>query len=97
MREGGLYAQAAATNKMAEAQMLKTVGLANQNLLLLMTTDDSALVNAKSKEYVQLRRVQELHKLKLRMAVEEAAEAELQLEGNMTGSEWWGCRVRVQK
>jgi hypothetical protein len=46
MREGGLYAQAAATYKVAEAQMLKAVGFADQNLLLLMTTDDSALVNA---------------------------------------------------
>jgi hypothetical protein len=46
MKEGGLYAQAAATYKVAEAQMLKAVGFADQNLLLLMTTDDSALVNA---------------------------------------------------
>ena len=84
MREGGLYAQAAATDKMVEAQMLKAVGLADQNLLLLMTTDDSALVNAEAREYVQLRRVRELLKLKLRMAAEEAAEAELQLEGNKT-------------
>jgi hypothetical protein len=67
---------------MVEAQMLNAVGLADQNLLLLMTTDDSALVNAEAREYVQLRRVQELRKLKLRMAAEEAAEAELQLEGN---------------
>ena len=29
MRKGGLYAQAAATDKMAEAQMLKAVGLAD--------------------------------------------------------------------
>ena len=84
MREGGLYAQAATTYKMAEAQMLKAVGLADQNLLLLMTTDDTALVNAEAREYVQLQRVQELRKLKLQMATEEAAETELQLEANRT-------------
>ena len=39
MREGRLYAQVAATYKMAEAQILKAVGLAHQNLLLLVTTD----------------------------------------------------------
>ena len=50
MREGGLYAQATAADKMAESQMLKAVGLVDQNLLLLMTTDDSALVNAKARE-----------------------------------------------
>ena len=87
MREGGLYAQATAADKMAESQMLKAVGLVDQNLLLLMTTDDSALVNAKAREYVQLRRVQKLRKLKLRMAAKEAAEAELQLEANMIKSE----------
>ena len=65
MREGGLFVQAAATYKMVEAQMLKTVGLVQQNLLLLMTTDDSASVNAEAMEYVQLWRVQELHKLKM--------------------------------
>ena len=64
--------------------MLKAVGFADQNLLFLMATDDSALVNAEAREYVQLKRVQELCKLKLRMATEEAAEAELQLEGNKT-------------
>ena len=87
MREGGLYVQATATDKVAEAQMLKAVGLADQNLLLLMTTDDSALINAKAREYVQLRRVQELRKLKLRIAAEEATEVELQLEANRARSE----------
>ena len=82
IREGGLYAQVAATDKMAEAQMLKAVGLVEQNLLLLMTTGDSALVNAEAREYMELRRVQELRKLKLRMAAKEAAEVEL--EGNRT-------------
>ena len=64
--------------------MLKAVGLADQNLLHLMATDDFALVNAEAREYVQLRRVQVLQKLKLQMATEEATEAELQLEANMT-------------
>ena len=64
--------------------MLKAVGLADQNMFLLMTTDNSALVNAEARKYVQLRRVQELRKLKLRMAAEEGVEADLQLEGNMT-------------
>lgn len=70
-REGGLYAQAAATDKMAEAQMLKAVELQDQNLLLLMTTDDASLVNVEALEYVQLRRAQELRKLKARLAEEE--------------------------
>lgn len=48
--------------------MLKAVWLADQNLLLLMTTDDSTLVNIKARECVQLQRVQELRKLKQRMA-----------------------------
>ena len=52
LREGGLYAQTATTDKMAEAQMLKAVGLVNQNLILLITTNDSTLVHAEVKEYV---------------------------------------------
>ena len=67
---------------MVEAQMLKAVGLVQQNLLLLMTTDDSTPVNAEAMEYVQLWRVQELRKLKMWMAAKEV-EAELQLETNM--------------
>lgn len=77
-REAGLQAQAAAIEKMAEAQMLKAVGLQDQNLLLLMTTDDAALANVEAREYMQLRRVQELPKLKHRLAEEAEAELELQ-------------------
>ena len=67
-REAAVYAQAAATDKMAEAQMLKAVGLQDQNMLLLMTTDDATLTNTEAREYIQLRRVEELRKLRRRLA-----------------------------
>lgn len=73
-RELGLYAQAAATDKMVEAQMLRGVGLQDQNLLLFLTTNDAALVNVEAREYMQLWRVHKLRKLKLRLVKEDEAE-----------------------
>lgn len=71
-----------------------------QNLLLLMTTDDAALVNAEAREYVQLRRVHELRKLKLRLAEEEEAERIREVErgrkrGSSSGSTLGGGRDSI--
>ena len=72
IRDGPLYAQADATRSMAAAQMKNATLIEDQNMLLLMTMpiDDSAGEDAR--EYLRLRRGDELKKLKKRLSEEES-------------------------
>jgi hypothetical protein len=73
-REGAIYAQAAATRTMAEAQMKKAALLEDQNMLLLMTMPEDKITTAEAREYLRLRRGDELKKLRHKLAAEEDRE-----------------------
>ena len=70
-REGAIYAQAQATKTMVEAHMKKVVLLEEQNLLMLMMMPDESATAPEAREYLALRRSEELKKLRKRMAKEE--------------------------
>ena len=73
-REGAIYAQADATRTMAAAQMKKAMLLEDQNMLLLMTMPDDKVTTANAREYLRLRRGDELKKLRRKLADEEDRE-----------------------
>ena len=76
--------QAAATKDMAAATWRKTELLQEQNVLMLFTTSDVQITDARAKEYLRLRRKEELEKLRRRLD-EEALVAEARrkaMEGN---------------
>ena len=73
-REGALYAQAAATRTMAEAQMKKAALLEDHNMLLLMTMPEDKITTVEAREYMRLRRGDELKKLRRKLAAEEERE-----------------------
>ena len=73
-REGAIYAQADATRSMAAAQMKKTALLEDQNMLLLMTMPDDKITTSEAREYLRLRRGDELKKLRRELAEEEDRE-----------------------
>ena len=73
-REGAIYAQADATRTMAAAQMKKAALLEDQNMLLLMTMPDDKITTAEAREYLRLRRGDELKKLRRKLAEEEDRE-----------------------
>ena len=59
---------------MAAAQMKKTALLEDQNMLLLMTMPDDKISTAEAREYLRLRRGDELKKLRRKLAHEEERE-----------------------
>ena len=72
VRDGALYAQAEATKNMAAVQMRKMALLEDQNMLLMtMPIEESAGEDAR--EYMRLRRGEELKKLKKRLSAEDCA------------------------
>ena len=73
-REGAIYAQADATRTMAAAQMKKAALLEDQNMLLLMTMPDDKITTAEAREYLRMRRCDELKKLRRKLAHEEERE-----------------------
>ena len=73
-REGAIYTQAAATRTMAATQMKKAELLEDQNLLLLMTMPDEKITTHEAREYLRLRRGDELRKLRRKLAEEEDRE-----------------------
>ena len=73
-REGAIYAQADATRTMAAAQMKKAQLLEDQNMLLLMTMPDDKITTHEAREYLRLRRADELRKLRRKLADEEDRE-----------------------
>jgi hypothetical protein len=66
-REGAIYAQAEATRTMAAAQMKKAALLEDQNMLLLMMMPDDKITTSEAREYLRLRRGDELKKLRRRI------------------------------
>jgi hypothetical protein len=69
-----MYAQAEATRTMAAAQMRKAELLEEQNKLLLMTMPDDRITTHEAREYLRLRRQDELKKLRRKLAEEEDRE-----------------------
>jgi hypothetical protein len=59
---------------MAEAQMKKAALLEDQNMLLLMTMPEDKITTAEAREYLRLRRGDELKKLRRKLAAEEERE-----------------------
>lgn len=73
MRDGALYAQAEATKSMAVVQMKKVFLMEDQNMLMLMTMPIEESVKEDTREYLRLRRVEELKKLRKTLLAEESA------------------------
>jgi hypothetical protein len=73
MRDGALYAQAEATKSMAAVQMKKIALIEDQNMLLLMTMPIEESVGEDAREYLRLRRGEELKKLRKMLLAEESA------------------------
>lgn len=67
LRELAIRAQAAATKDMAAATWRKTELLQEQNVLMLFTTPDVQITDAGAREYLRLRREEELGKLRRRL------------------------------
>jgi hypothetical protein len=63
MRDSALYAQAEATKSMAEVQMKKNSLMQDQNMMLLMTMPIDESAEEDAREYLRLRRGEELKKL----------------------------------
>ena len=72
MRDGALYAQAEATKSMAAVQMKKIACMEDQNMLLLMTMPIEDSAGEDAREYLRLRRGEELKKLRKRLSEEES-------------------------
>ena len=60
IRDGALYAQAEATKSMTAIQMKKIALMEDQNMLLLMTMPIEESAGKDAREYLRLRRVEEL-------------------------------------
>jgi hypothetical protein len=73
MRDGALYTQAEATRSMTSVQMKKVALIEDQNMLLLMTMPIEDNAREDAREYLRLRRREELKKLRLRLCAEESA------------------------
>lgn len=73
IKEGAAWAQATATQVMAEATLRKAASMEDQNMLLLFTSPE-ALTTPEAVEYLRLRRGEELCKLQWRLAAEEEEE-----------------------
>jgi hypothetical protein len=71
VREGAIYAQVDATMSMVAAQRKKATLLEDQNMLLLMTMSNDQITTVEVREYMRLRRGDELKKLRLKLAAKE--------------------------
>ena len=74
VREGAIYAQADATNTMAATHMKNSALLEDQNMLMLMTMLDDKITTVEAREYLRLRRGDELKKLRQKPVAEEVQE-----------------------
>jgi hypothetical protein len=68
LKESTMRAQAKATADMAAATLMKAEILQDQSALALFTMPDDQLTSAEAREYLQLRRQEELLKLRRRLA-----------------------------
>lgn len=66
-----MHAKVEATKIIAAAQMKKAALLEDQNMLILMTILDIKIRTPKAREYLKLRRVEKLLKLRHRLGEEE--------------------------
>ena len=69
-REGAIYAQADATRSMVAAQMKKAALLEDQNMLMLMIMLDDQVTIVEAREYLRLRKGDELKNLRRELAFE---------------------------
>lgn len=69
-REAGIYKQAETKNVMAGAQMWKASFIEDKNILLLFSQPDM-IHTLETQEYLQLRKIEELYKLRRRLAENE--------------------------
>jgi hypothetical protein len=79
-REGAMYAQAAASEVMAQATMRKAAMLEDHNILMLMTLPESRGSIPEAQEYLRLRQAEVLKKLKIRLADDGEREAQEALQ-----------------
>lgn len=70
LKESALWAQAKATADMAAATFKKAKIMEEQSIMNLFTLPDETLVCEEAREYVKLRRIEELQKLKDRLATQ---------------------------
>lgn len=73
LKESALWAQAKATADMAAATFKKAKIMEEQSIMNLFTLPDETLVCEEAREYVKLRRIEELQKLKDRLATQASA------------------------
>jgi hypothetical protein len=78
VREAAMYAQAEAAKTMAATTMRKNALLEDQNIVMLMTLPDSQ-VSVEAREYLRLRRREELKKLQSRLLEEELQKEQVEL------------------
>jgi hypothetical protein len=72
--EAAIYAQAEATKIMAATHMSKNQLMQEQNLLMLMTLLDTEGTIPEAREFLQLRKAEELKKLRKRLTEKEGKE-----------------------
>jgi hypothetical protein len=77
--EAELYTQSKATETMAVVKMCKAMFLEDQNLLMHMPMPYTHLTTLEVKEYLQLRKVEELKKVRYKLAEKEEQEQQAQL------------------
>jgi hypothetical protein len=78
VREAAMYAQAEAAKTMAATTMRKNALLEDQNIVMLMTLPDSQVI-VEAREYLRLRRREELKKLQSRLLEEELQKEQVEL------------------
>jgi hypothetical protein len=74
VREGAIYAQAYANRSMVAAQRKKAALMEDKNMFLLMTMLDDKITTVEAREYMRLRRGDELKKLRWKLAAKEDRE-----------------------
>jgi hypothetical protein len=101
IRDGALYAQADATRSMTSFQMKKNALIEDQNMLLLMTMpiEDSAGEDARN--YLRLRRGEELKKLRKKLSEEKSRQQAVEAREFTAGGGYVvpqaDCPVRQQR
>ena len=78
---------------MAATKMKKAALLEDQNMLLLMSMPEDKITTAEAREYLRLRRGDELKKLRRKLAAEEDRERSVKKEGGRS-SATKRCRQR---
>lgn len=74
VREGAIYAQVDATKNMVAAQRKKAALMEDQNMLLLMTMSNDKITTVEVREYMRLRKGDELKKLRRKLVAKEDQE-----------------------